>query len=173
MGLIELRPITLADTVNIVRWRNQPEVYGNLYTRELITEDQHVNYYHKYVESGLVRQFIIVADIDGKSVDIGTVFLKNIDHVSRKAEYGLFIGELWARGKGFANLIAKLTLDFAFNELDLNRVYLTVFSDNIPAIKSYEKAGFKREGLMRQDFFDGLKYRDIIHMGILKADFAL
>ncbi len=171
MAEITLRPLTLADTSNIVRWRNQPEVYKNLYTQNLITEEQHVGYFHKYVETGLVRQYIIVAEIDGVPTDIGTVFLKGIDRESRKAEYGLFIGELQARGKGFASAIASAALKVAFYELDLNRVYLTVFADNIPAIKSYEKAGFRKEGVLRQDFFDGEKYVDIICMGIIKSDY--
>lgn len=170
MADITLRPLTLADTSNIVRWRNQPEVYKNLYSQELITEEQHIGYFHKYVETGLVRQYIIVADIEGAPIDIGTVFLKGIDHGSRKAEYGLFIGESCARGKGFACLIASAALNVAFGELGLNRVYLTVFSENAPAIRSYEKAGFKNEGFLRQDFYDGKQYHDIIVMGVLKEE---
>lgn len=170
MAEVTLRPLTLADTSNIVRWRNQPEVYKNLYSQELITEEQHTNYYHKYVETGLVRQFIIVANLDGEPVDIGTVFLKGIDLVSRKAEYGLFIGELKARGKGYASAIASAALDIAFGELGLNRVYLSVFIENIPAIKSYENAGFKNEGILRQDFFDGNNYHDICVMSILRSE---
>lgn len=170
MADITLRPLTLADTSNIVRWRNQPEVYKNLYSQELITEEQHIGYFHKYVETGLIRQYIIVADIEGVPIDIGTVFLKGIDHVSRKAEYGLFIGESCARGKGFACLIASAALNVAFGELGLNRVYLTVFSENAPAIRSYEKAGFKNEGFLRQDFYDGKQYHDIIVMGVLKEE---
>lgn len=173
MAEITLRPLTLADTSNIVRWRNQPEVYKNLYTQNLITEEQHIGYFHKYVETGLVCQYIIVAEIDGEPTDIGTVFLKGIDRESRKAEYGLFIGELQARGKGFASAIASAALNIAFNELDLNRVYLTVFAENVPAIKSYERAGFKKEGVLRQDFFDGKAFHDIVHMGILRSDFSL
>lgn len=171
MGVISLRPLTLADTSNIVRWRNQPEVYKNLYSQNLITEEQHTNYFHKYVETGLVRQYIIVADINGTPVDIGTVFLKDIDSISNKAEYGLFIGELQAQGKGFASLVAEETLKIAFKNLGLNRVYLTVFANNVRAQKSYEKAGFRKEGVLRQDFFDGEKYVDIICMGILKSDY--
>lgn len=171
MAEITLRPMTLADTSNIVRWRNQPEVYKNLYTQNLITEEQHVGYFHKYVETGLVRQYIIVAEIEGEPTNIGTVFLKGIDRESRKAEYGLFIGELQARGKGFASAIASAALKIAFNELDLNRVYLTVFADNLPAIKSYERAGFKKEGVLRQDFFDGSCYHDVIIMSVLSSDY--
>lgn len=173
MAEITLRPLTLADTSNIVRWRNQPEVYKNLYTQNLITEEQHIGYFHKYVETGLVRQYIIIAEIDGEPTDIGTVFLKGIDRVSRKAEYGLFIGELQARGKGFASAIASAALIIAFNELDLNRVYLTVFADNVPAIRSYEKAGFKKEGVLRQDFFDGNVFHDIVHMAVLRSEWAV
>lgn len=172
MTEIRLRKLSLSDTANIVRWRNQPEVYQNLFTQNLITEEQHTGYFHKYVETGLVKQFVVEANIDGEVIDIGTTFLKNIDQVSKKAEFGIFIGEAIARGRGLASAIATATLAVAFEEMGLNKVYLTVFSNNVPAIRSYEKAGFKQEGVLRQDFFDGKKYIDIAVMGVLKEEWV-
>lgn len=171
MSEIHLRKLTIDDTANIVRWRNQPEVYKNLYTQTLITEEIHIAYFHKYVETGLVKQFIVEADIDGVKTDIGTTFLKNIDSVSQKAEFGIFIGESKARGRGLSNSIVKATLDVAFNEMKLNKVYLTVFGNNAVAIRSYENAGFKQDGVLRQDFFDGKKYVDVVLMSVLSDEF--
>ena len=172
MNRITLRPIALSDAPNIVRWRNQPEVYRNLFGQFLITEEQHVEYHHKFIETGLVKQYIVEM-IDGAGVvDIGTAFLKNIDTVSRKAEFGLFIGELTARGKGLAFEIVQSVLEVAFEDMHLNKVYLSVFSENAPAIRSYKKAGFKTDGVLRQDFFDGQKFVDVILMSILNSEYV-
>lgn len=169
---VKLRDLTLADTANIIRWRNQPEVYRNLFSQHQISEEQHTAYYHKFVETGLVRQYVIETIIDESKLDIGTVFLKNIDEMSRKAEFGIFIGEPKARGRGLSSSIVKATLEIAFKEIHLNKVYLTVFSNNVAAIRSYEKAGFKVDGILRQDFFDGERFIDVVIMSILSTEYT-
>jgi RimJ/RimL family protein N-acetyltransferase len=65
----------------------------------------------------------------------------------------------------------KVLLKFAFERLNLNRVSLRVFDYNQRAIKSYEKCGFKREGVLRQDRFYAGGYHDTIMMGILRQEF--
>ena len=78
MPNIRLRNLSLSDTANIVRWRNQPEVYQNLFTQQLITAEQHIAYYHKYIETGVIKQYVVEAVIDGQTIEVGTTFLKNI-----------------------------------------------------------------------------------------------
>jgi RimJ/RimL family protein N-acetyltransferase len=75
------------------------------------------------------------------------------------ADLAIAIGENELRGKGLGQNAMKLVLEFAFHELNLHRVQLTVFDYNIQAIKLYEKLGFKHEGMYR-DFIqrDGKRY---------------
>lgn len=143
MNNLYIRPITLDDTDDIVRWRNSESVKINLFSQIHLTPEQHIAYFKKNVETGKCYQFIIVAD--GES--IGTVFLKNVDVKTKTAEFGIFIGELHARGKGYASRATRLILDYGFSNLFLNEITLSVFSDNIPAIKAYQKAGFLEKEL--------------------------
>ncbi len=159
---IELRKLSISDTSNIVKWRNSPEVKKNLYSQEDVTEEQHIGYYHKYVETGRVSQFIIVAD----GIDCGTTFLKNIDQEKLEAEFGIFIGELEYRGKGISTIATKKIVDYGFNTLNLKRVYLTVFEDNIPAIRGYLKAGFTKTGLIDKGYCRNNVYYNIVEMSI-------
>ena len=135
---VVLRPISIKDTSNIVKWRNDVGVKSNLFTQENINESQHLEYFHKYIETKKVVQFVIVAN----GIDCGTTFLKNIDSVNKKAEFGIFIGEPSFRGKGIGSIAVSKTIAIGFNELQLDTIYLTVFSENRSAIKSYEKSGF-------------------------------
>lgn len=164
-----LRPINLGDTVDILRWRNSFDVKKNLYTQEELTKEQHIWWLNYKVSTGECAQFIIeISENIGTEtpVPIGTVFIKNIDYQNNKGEFGIFIGEPELRGRGYASQATKQILEHAFENLKLNRIYLTVFYDNAPAIKVYEKAGFEKEGLLKQDFlrYDG--YCDVMCMGI-------
>lgn len=164
---ITIRPIELFDTDNIVKWRNAPSVKKYLYSQDELTAEQHRNYFHTYITTGKVKQFIISENHDGECHDIGTSFIKNIDTHSNKAEFGIFIGEENVRGKGYGTIATKLTVDYAFDVLKLNRLYLTVFSDNVAAIKAYKNCGFTIEGNLKQDFlrYDG--YADVSIMAIV------
>ena len=54
----------------------------------------------------------------------------------------ILIGDMAYRGKGLSLPIVKELLFLAFNQPGIEEVNLNVFDWNIPAIKSYEKAGF-------------------------------
>ena len=163
---VTIRPVTEADTDRIIAWRNAPSVMAHFIYRTPLTRKAHLNWLHNRVETGEVAQFVIY---DGETA-VGSVYLRDIDRDNQKCEYGIFIGDDDCRGKGIGTAAAKLALAYAFEELGLNRVYLRVFADNLGAIKSYEKAGFRYEGTFRQDvMIDGVG-EDIVFMAILRED---
>lgn len=165
---VSIRPITEADTENIVKWRNAPSVVEHFIYRTPLTAEAHLNWYENRVKTGEVAQFVITDLETGE--DVGSVYLRDIDLQNKKCEYGIFIGEESCRGKGVGSAAARLALDYAFCTLGLNRVFLRVFADNPRAIKSYENAGFRREGTFRDDvIIDGTAY-DMVFMGILRKE---
>lgn len=139
---VSLRKITLQDTSNIVKWRNSDEVRKNLFTQDDLTAEMHINWFHSKVETGLCAQYIIqVLDGDIRK-DIGTTFIKGIDTEKKEGEFGIFIGETDFRGKHLAECATRAILKIGFEELLLTQIYLSVFEDNIAAIKAYQNAGF-------------------------------
>jgi RimJ/RimL family protein N-acetyltransferase len=87
-----------------------------------------------------------------------------------EAWVGIGIGEREYWSNGFGTDAMRLVLRYAFSELNLRRVSLGVFADNSRAIRSYEKAGFQREGLLRGDCRrDGQRW-DSVSMGILREE---
>lgn len=162
---IYLRLMTYEDTDNIVAWRNSDAVRKNFIYQELFTREGHENWIHSMVETGKVVQMIICEVSTDKP--LGSVYIRDIDRHHSKAEYGIFIGEASARGRGIGTATAKLMLRYCFEEEGLHRVYLRVFATNMQAICSYEKAGFVREALLRDDVCIDGKFRDIVLMGAL------
>lgn len=160
---IYLRLMDEGDTDRIVAWRNSDPVRRNFIYQEPFTRKGHEDWIRTMVETGKVVQMII-CDC-ATDMPLGSVYIRDIDRRHNKAEYGIFIGEASARGRGIGTAAAKLMLRYCHEEEGLHRIYLRVFPDNLQAIRSYEKAGFAREGLLKDDVCIDGKYRDIVWMG--------
>lgn len=159
---IYLRKMEVSDAEKIVEWRNKDRVRRNFIYQELFTIEGHLNWMATQIETGHVVQFVICEKGLGRAV--GSVYFRDIDMGKGSAEYGIFIGEDDAVGKGYGTLAAKLALSYAFEELGLNYVFLRVFEDNIGARRSYEKAGFHIiEGKQEEVVIDGIK-RKLVFM---------
>ena len=101
---------------------------------------------------------------------IGFLELSDVMWTHRNSWLTIAIGETAYRGRGYGSEALGLVLDFAFRELNLHRVQLTVFSYNEPAIHVYEKLGFQREGVYREFLErDGQRY-DMYLYAILKRE---
>ncbi len=170
---VTLRPITLTDTPLIVRWRNSDFVRNNFLYREKFTEEIHKHWLETKVATGEVVQFIIEQEENGNQVPVGSVYLRDIDTENSFAEFEIFIGEESAIGKGIGTESARLMLDFAQNQIGVNRVFLSLLADNISAYKAYRKAGFVAEGIFRDmKKIDG-KYKDIMFMSSIQNNDGL
>ena len=84
-----------------------------------------------------------MAIADDENRYMGTVSLKNIDSKYSCAEFAITIRKC-AMGKGFSKFAILKIVEIAFEELGLQTVYLNVYSENMKAIKCYEKCGFRR-----------------------------
>lgn len=162
--IVKLRKLELSDTANIVRWRNSDDVRRNLFTQADLTEEQHINWFHTKVETGYCAQYIIEAIDDNIKADIGTTFIKGIDSVKGEGEFGIFIGESNFRGKHLASPATKEMLRIGFEELELNSIFLSVFDDNIPAKKTYERLGFEYSS--KTEYINNKK---VLYMSIAKT----
>ncbi|MBQ7920298.1 MAG: GNAT family N-acetyltransferase [Lachnospiraceae bacterium] len=166
---IYLRPITYEDTDNIVAWRNSDAVRKNFIYQALFTKEGHENWMRTMVETGKVVQMII-CETEGDR-PIGSVFVRDIDKVHNKGEYGIFIGADGCRGRGLGSAAAKLMIRYSFEELRLHRLFLRAFADNKQAIGSYEKAGFVQEAYLHDDVCIDGQYRDVVLMAILNREY--
>jgi RimJ/RimL family protein N-acetyltransferase len=101
---------------------------------------------------------------------IGWTEIEGILWTQRNAWLSIAIGDPTQRGKGFGTEAVSLLLDYAFNELNLHRIQLTVFAYNQAAIHMYEKLGFTREGSYREFVErDGQRY-DMLLYGMLARE---
>ncbi|MFM2476976.1 GNAT family N-acetyltransferase [Celerinatantimonas sp. MCCC 1A17872] len=101
---------------------------------------------------------------------IGYAGITQMSMINRSAEFFILIGEqrYWSRGIG--SEVARLVTEYGFQRFNLNRIFLTAYSNNIQAIKAYENAGFIHEGVLRQAGFRQGQYLDKVMMSALAKD---
>src|SRR5207244_2611241 len=71
----------------------------------------------------------------------------------RKAEVGIVSGEpsFWSQGYGTEAM--RVVLRYGFDVLALNKISLDVLEYNTRALRTYERLGFQREGVHREDIY--------------------
>jgi UDP-4-amino-4,6-dideoxy-N-acetyl-beta-L-altrosamine N-acetyltransferase len=165
---VTLRRMRTDDASLVVRWRNRPEVLSQMFNSVPPTLVSHERWFEAMQSRGDRHEFIIIERRQGDP--IGTVGLSSIDSVNGRAEYGGLIGEPAARGRGYAYEASSLLLDYAFKTIELNRVYLNVLATNARALSLYERLGFRHEGVMRGHVLKDGEFRDVLVMGLLRAE---
>jgi len=171
--LVNLRAPDMADLQRNHRWMNDREVTRFLggaarYVMSLGAEEAWLRERCERMMS-FDNVFFAVETKDG--VHIGNTNFFNAGPEDRRAELGIMIGErdYWSKGLGTD---AVLTIArFGFDDMNLHRIILHVFSYNPRAIACYRKCGFVEEVRMRQDMFHEGAYHDTIVMGLLRDDF--
>jgi RimJ/RimL family protein N-acetyltransferase len=101
---------------------------------------------------------------------IGNTTLRNVDRENGSAEMSIVITEKASQGQGLGTDALNCLVDFAFGELRLERVYLHVFDFNPRAMRSYEKAGFQTDAILRHARFHRGQHHDVHLMSILRTD---
>ena len=107
--------------------------------------------------------------LDG-DVTIGTVFLRDVDKVNGSGTVGIFLGDRRYLGQGYGTDALNALVDLGFGELRLERIELEVFDYNTRAIRSYVKAGFKTDAVLRNARFHRGAHHDVHIMSILRDD---
>lgn len=166
---VYLAPLAEKDYQVLFKWINDRDTVILNSSYRPVSERQHRQWFDSISKRSDTYIFI-VKTVKGRKT-IGSCQLHSVDLLNSCAELQIRIGDDNQRGKGYGSQAVALLLKFAFTDLNLNRVYLNVFSFNKRAVNSYLKTGFKMEGTLRKAAFVDGKFVDVIHMGILKSEY--
>lgn len=164
--MLRFEKITEKHIAIYYQWRNDPEVaqYDQAsFLRPMSLEE--VEEWSARMVSGL--SFMAY---DG-DVPIGTCAIMNVDQRNRHGELAIVIGNKDYWSKGFGSKMMDQLLDWGFEGLNLNRLYLHVFDFNKRAIGLYEKYGFQLEGRKRAMLYRDGTYQDVLYYGLLKSEY--
>ncbi|MBX7050601.1 MAG: GNAT family N-acetyltransferase [Flavobacteriales bacterium] len=163
---IYLRALTQSDAnEEYLSWLNDEETTRGLASGVFPSSIEALK---KFVEGISARKDVVMFAICDKKngQHIGNIKLDNFDWVSRTCELGILIGNKSYWGKGIGFEVCQLTIQYAFQDLNIRKVVLAVYENNPAAVKLYEKLGFQHEGRLRKQVFEGGQYFDKLYMGI-------
>ncbi|MFB7763510.1 GNAT family N-acetyltransferase [Streptomyces xiamenensis] len=152
------------------RWAQDPAVmvgYGRQAPESL---EARIEGMRQQQDGGNIRFTIYDLTADGGPSPAGVATLLP-DHGVRTAEYVVMLAAE-ARGRHLATPATRLVLDYAFRVVNLRMVWLQVLEPNLPAIRAYERAGFRHAGRFRQAGFWLGQLCDEIVMDVLVTEFS-
>ena len=163
-----LSPISLDDLEKYTEWVNDMEV-GQfvLFAAGVYDVDKERATLEHLMKHGTI--FAIIEKDTNKV--IGNCGIHDKSDVHRTGAFGIFIGDKSYWNQGFGTDATLLTLDYAFNILNLNSVTLDVNDFNKRGVKCYEKCGFKFVGRRRQATFMAGQFHDVLVYDILASEF--
>jgi RimJ/RimL family protein N-acetyltransferase len=168
---IMLREYRRDDLPWMRQWVNDPDIVCYLsdiflYPHTLESTEAFLD---SMMEGNSDSQGFVIADLSDEAY-IGQVNIDSIDWKNRVGSIGIVIGSTEYFGLGYGTEAMQLLVKFAFLEMNLNRLELSVFDFNERAIRSYLTCGFRQEGRQREKQYMNGRYLDVIQMGLLRSE---
>ena len=165
---LSLRKLKISDiTKDYIRGLNTEDIMKFTESRE---KRWTINSVKKYIKEQ--KKNSILLGIFYKKKHIGSIRLHSISKKNKRCELGILIFDrnYWNLGIGTEAL--NLALIYVFTNLKLNKVVANYFKNNISSQKIFNSAGFKIEGLLREQFLTNSgKFHDGMLVSILRSEF--
>lgn len=163
---VTLRPLERGDLHFVHVLNNNRSVMGYWFEEPYESFVELEELYRKHIHDQSERRFIVE---DGAHERVGLVELVEIDHLHRRAEFLIMISPE-QQNHGYAREATRLAISYAFRVLNLYKLYLLVDVDNERAIRIYDEAGFRREGVLIDEFFSDGRYHDVVRMCLFQDE---
>jgi RimJ/RimL family protein N-acetyltransferase len=169
---IILRPLKIDDLIKVHEWRNNLELIkltqGIRYPKTL---EMGKAWFDNALNDKTNRNIYFGIDEMETNNFIGIIQLNSIDFISGTATWGFIIGDKENQGKGYSIEAPELLFNYAFNILNLRKIfgYLNIF--NIASIRMHQKlGGFIEEGRLKNHIYYDGKYHDVIILSLFIDD---
>lgn len=165
---VVLRALELKDMPFLQEMINDPEMERMVVGWSFPTsEKQQLDWYNRIMND--TKNFRFAVDYEGKFVGVSTLI--KIDWKNRSADHGIKLHSSAPKGVGIGTDVVYATMKYAFEELQLHRLYGSILDYNIASQKLYEKCGWKIEGCYRQNVFKNNAYHDEWPTAILRDEY--
>jgi len=158
---VNLRVVEKEDLTLIAEWRNNPEFQGEY---NLLIQESKAELEKRYDNFRPEEKWFLIEKKDGS--EIGLIVLEPGSGM-QEIGYGIFSSE---RGKGYCTEAVKLVVDYLFLSKEIVRIQAHTDTRNAASVRVLEKAGFKREGIVRKHIFTRGEWRDEFLCSILREE---
>lgn len=155
----------------VAEWRNQKDIRRFFFDKSLVSSAAQQRWFERYLQDTTRQIFVAVSRQTKKPV--GMIGLYQIDHKDQKAEIGsTMIAERSMQGKGLAAEMVQIVLTYAFEDVNLNRIYAYAVDYNVASIRVKEKCGFRLEGTLREGHYANGRFHDVLLYAITRKEWG-
>ncbi len=167
--LVRLRAFDNSDLTRCLQWSNDFDVMRGASGAILYpsTVDDEARSMSKNTSYSSGEYEFAIETLSGNHL-IGKCGFTKVNWKNRLAEMVILIGEKEAHGKGYGADAVRTLCRFGFAEMNLRKIKAVVFSFNQAALRCYEKCGFVREGVLKQEIYRDGAYHDVIQMALFR-----
>lgn len=166
---VYIRILEKTDIEKTQKWINDPFISDIMGYLPVLSYANQIDWYEK-IKNDKTRFVFAICRVENDE-HIGNFGLGKIDYLNRHCMLNIFIADKNYRSEGYGVEALLLGLQFAFNRLNMNKVYLQTSERFVEAKNLYHKVGFQQEGILRQHYYSNGLYEDKIIFSILKSEF--
>lgn len=134
-----------------------------------LEEAEHIRVWYATRNASNDRLDLAITDRETGAL-IGEAVFNEYDENTGNVNFRILIGAA-GQGRGIGSEAIALFVRYGFEELDLHRIGLEVYSFNPRAERTYVKNGFVLEGIKREEFAYNGEYIDSKVYGMLRSDY--
>ncbi len=153
------------DLARVLAWRNHPAVRGYMLSQRKITPDEHRRWFERCLKTG--SRHLLIFEADGEPM--GFVSFNSPD-AGGVSEWGFYAAPEAPKGAG--RKLGAAAIQHGFGDLKLHKICGKTLGSNERSIRFHQKFGFQREGVLREQHFDGERYHDIVCFGLLRTEWT-
>lgn len=158
-----VRPMTYEDLEQVLAWRNHEEVRRYMYSQHEISLVEHAGWFERASQDP--SRYLLV--FENNTVPLGFINLHRIGP-GGVADWGFYAAPDAPKGTG--HQLGREVLRYAFGKLELHKLCGQALAYNERSIKFHLGFGFRQEGILRDQHFDGQGYHDVVCFGLLAAE---
>ena len=168
MEPVYLRALEVEDLERTHKWHTDPSLYKTLASNFHFVSRSAEETWLKQKCAFSKNEINLAICLKDTSDHIGNIYLRDIDRISQRGTLHIFIGDAENRGKGYGQSAIRQLISYAFDELNLQKIWLTILAKNTVARHIYEKCGFIVEGTLKRHVYKNGQFKDVICMGLCR-----
>lgn len=168
-GAVNLWKIEQQDLADHYRWANNDNIRRLVGGAPRPRNVAELEAWYKTVVNDTTQEVYTIKS--ARAETLGWAQLSDINYLNGCADVGIVVDESqWGQGIGHDALAALV--QYAFEDLRLNRLGAEVLAVNAPSLKLFSRLGFQYEGTKREAYFTTGRHLDVVVFGLLCRDFS-
>ena len=158
-----IRPMEEVDLRRVFAWRNAEPIHRWMFNPAPIEWDTHRAWFERACQNP--RKHLLIFQADGEAAGFAQF---GESGCGRIADWGFYTGT--DTPKGFGHVLCRHALAYGFTKLGLHKVNGQVLAGNLASRRLHERLGFRPEGALRDQHFDGMRYHTVYCFGLLNEE---